>query len=455
VLIFLLTVEVAASEIFEGRAFYFGDLHVHTAASRDGRSEDMGQEFARGCGVYDCGAVGELADNARAEGLDFFALADHVNGNPTGDEGLFMTALDAVMAANDPEGGMVTVPAAEVHFVEGERLLGHKNLYLFGDDEQLAGIGWETFRFNGDSSKIDSCAAGFEWLEGVRDRFGPLALIPHHPAPVTPMPVDWTCHDPAVELAVEVYSHHGNSLTVDEGYDPPYAGIEREGAVAWALDVEQLKLGFIASTDDHLTWPGRTCVAPQDNRYGGGLAVVVTPEAESFSRMSIYEALVERRTYATSGPMIPATITYSDASGVLGGMGELLAPTERGPVTAELKIPLGVSPFVLGVELVTPLGVEVFEAAADGHWLLTYDSPAPWFYPRIRVDGAAWYGGEACPDNGDDEERIWLSPTWYDAPPEPTDEPSCGGCGKSGAAWLLVGLLGVRRRRERRQKYCR
>ena len=453
-LLLLLTADVAAFEIFDGQAFYFGDLHVHTSASRDGRSADVGAEFARGCGIFDCGAVADLAANARAEGLDFFAVADHVNGNPVGDAGLFEGALAQVMAANDPEGGMVTVPAAEIHFTDGAWPLGHKNLYLFGDDEQLAGFGWEAARFSGDSSDVGGCEEGFAWVEELRERFGPLALIPHHPAPKSPMPVDWTCHDPSLEPAVEVYSHHGSSLTMEAGYDPPFAGIQQRGAVDWALGEAGLTLGFIAATDDHLTWPGRTCAAGQDDRYGGGLAVVVAPEGETFERMSIHEALVERRTYATSGPMIPATVSYANASGPLGGMGERLTPAERGPISVELRLPAEVSPDVIAVELVTPTGVETFDAAEAGRWTLDYERPAPWFYPRVRLDGAGLGGGEPCPDNGDDEERLWLSPTWYDAPAAPaptapTAESSCGGCGKSSASLLFIGLLGLRRRRRR------
>lgn len=65
---------VLASENFEGYSYYLGDPHVHTGVSGDGGSADLGN-----CtGV--CGNVADVFPLARQAGLDWVAVADHING---------------------------------------------------------------------------------------------------------------------------------------------------------------------------------------------------------------------------------------------------------------------------------------------------------------------------------------------------------------------------------------
>lgn len=96
----LLAQTALAAETFEGRTFYFGDLHVHTGASGDGMAQDMG--IACPSGV--CGAVAGLGEEAWAQGLDFMAITDHTNGPAVSDEGDFNAVLAQVRALHDPDG---------------------------------------------------------------------------------------------------------------------------------------------------------------------------------------------------------------------------------------------------------------------------------------------------------------------------------------------------------------
>src|SRR5687768_13213385 len=117
----------SAAEVFENFSFYLGDLHAHTGASEDGASADLGADCAG-----DCGAIAELGAYIEDNGLDFVSFTDHVNGEYAADPADFDEVLAAALALDDPEGGRVVVPGAELWFAKDKASFGHKNLYLFG-----------------------------------------------------------------------------------------------------------------------------------------------------------------------------------------------------------------------------------------------------------------------------------------------------------------------------------
>ncbi len=259
------------------------------------------------------------------------------------------------------------------------------------------------------------------------------------------MPVDWGCFDEALQPAVEIYSKHGNSLEVDPLYDPSGKEYVAEGVVHYAMDAvaSAAPLGFLAATDNHETQPGAVCLHEGEN-YGGGLAAVVLAAGEPFDRAAIYDAIVERRTYATSGPMLPAVVDYYADGGWAGTMGDTIGWSDPW-VRAVVRVPEEVAHAVLGVDLITPEGPEAFTPAGEGAWVHETRAPADWFYPQLRIDGVAWYGEGRCDDGGsDDEERIWLSPTR--ARPRSGDYGSLAGAGcgcaggVGGAGGPLAGL---------------
>jgi MYXO-CTERM domain-containing protein len=472
----LLLPDALAAEHFAGQAFYLGDLHVHTGASGDGASADLGQcvEGPR------CGSTERLVEIARGNGLDFLSVTDHVNGPPVGRPDPFNEVFQRVLEAHDPEGGFVTIPGAEAHAIlSEEEPLGHYNLYLFGDRAQLEPFRFEDAHFACGDREIDRCEVLAEFMAQVTARFGPALLIPHHPAGATPMPVDWGCTAEAFTPAVEIYSEHGNSLSMDDPFDAPWSGRVEASTVHSAISPSAygLRLGFFASTDTHDTMAGDVCSFTTDGsgqhpKFGGGLAVVVLDEGEGFDREAIYRALVERRTYATSGPLIPAVVSYSSGGEWLGGLGDELLLEAGEPLTVEVSIPEVLAPSVLAAEVVTLDAVLRMGEEGGGVWSLTLGDAPEVFYVQLRVDGEAWYGEEGCEDGGEDaEERIWLSPSWVVSEEEgvvwpvmgEVDEgwgeeceeadPGCG-CGSSGeAGWLVLPLLlglGRRRRGHRR-----
>jgi len=120
-------------------------------------------------------------------------------------------------------------------------------------------------------------------------------LIPHHPGYQEGWRgQNWSVLDTGVSPVVEIFSEHGNAES-DLG---PYRYIRHsmggrytQNTLQWLWE-QGVKVGVVASTDDHLGYPGA---------YGEGLVAV---HAESLSRRSILEAIRARRTYGVSADRI-------------------------------------------------------------------------------------------------------------------------------------------------------
>ncbi len=443
----LIAVSAEAAETFEGYNFYIGDLHVHTGVSADGGSWDL-----QDCET--CGSWRDVADRAKSNGMDFVAVTDHINGPSTSESAYFRQLHVRMVEAHDPDNGFVTIPAAEVHFVGPGGDIGHKNLYLFGDDDKLEDLTLDDVRFNGASTEVEGCDVIWDWMQDFEAEWGKAILIPHHPAPISPMPTDWTCHHETFQPSVEMYSMHGNSLFEGAAYDPPPAGSVEEGTVHHALRVEKYRLGFISSTDNHQSNPGDVC--SNNGKYGGGLAIISLPKGESFSRLHLYQAILAHRTYASSGPLLPAVVDYYNNGHLIAGIGDEVSLGDNADLSAEVRVPSAYAAYVTRVMLMTPTAAIDFTEDEAGTWQIALDEVPEWAYPRLHIDGASWYGFE-CDDGGtSQEERIWFSPTWFISDEvedtgidEPIDE-GCAGCSAGGAAlgvWLIALPVALRRRR--------
>ena len=120
-------------------------------------------------------------------------------------------------------------------------------------------------------------------------------LVPHHPAYKQGWRgQNWSVLDPAVSPVVELFSEHGNAES-DRG---PYryirhsmGGRTTQNTLQWLWE-QGTQVGVVASTDDHLGYPGA---------YGEGLVALY---AERLTRQSIMEALKSRRTYGVSADRI-------------------------------------------------------------------------------------------------------------------------------------------------------
>lgn len=422
-----------ASESFEGMVYYVGDLHAHTGVSGDAATAADGTCWGA------CGDQADIITTAKANGMDFVAFTDHTNGSPTtafpyGTAEEYAELLATVLAADQP-GSFVTIPAAEVWFrYTGSTNLGHKNLLMFGDTAVLADFEaedtWPTGVVNYES--IDDCAEIDAWMDGLEGEFGPTLLLPHHTSATVPMATDLSCIAEGYEVALEVYSVHGSYLYGSPAYDPPTKGITPASAIENAIDPAGwgLRVGFWAGTDRHDTLPGEVCLYDQyksQHQYGGGLTIAVLDPAETFERKALYYALLERRTYATSGPMIPVALAWEVSGQEKGGLGVDLELAEGNYLDVDVRVPIDAASAILGVDVVGPDGFrEALGDVGQGVWQGSLDlsNEPSYLYVEALVDGDAWWGMSGCTDGGDTaDEYLWLSPSWITYVPEPTASP--------------------------------
>lgn len=418
-------------------AVYFGDPHVHTGASDDGCSADLGEIDA------ECGRFNDIVGFALEQGLSWFVLTDHVNGvkfrvDP-GAEVDWRRTVDAALSAS----GVLVLPGAEVFLETATDPLGHRSVLFF--DDALPGLTRVKVGPSGVSSVVDSCGAVKSWIRDLEAEFGPVLLVPHHPAVPSPMPTDWGCLTEN-DAAVEVYSQWGNSLGVlSEAV--PYAAYDAMvgdtahrdlalGTVNQALTKRRdHPLGFMAGTDHHGTTPGAVCSPWAESKYGGGITGVALPIDTELTRESLFEAIKQRHTYASTGPRVSVSVAVFGPTGeYVGGMGDRVGSTGRVTVRVTVADPERWDEEVRGVSSVRTLGGDpeteerrglirvqpgVFEGVVDVPGGASSSIPV---YVELVLDGP-----NAHPDGCIDDpltlatettERVWTSPTWF-GPPSP------------------------------------
>jgi hypothetical protein len=261
-----------------GKGFknYFGDLHNHNQVG------------------YAQGTLARSYEIARNH-LDFYAFTPHAywpdigtyDGNIQNKwlNGFHVAQSrwdDVVSLAReyDDPGKFVTILGYERHHTaEGDYHI------LFPD-------------LKGDYELIEDLAE----LQAFAKRRGCI-LVPHHPSNrLGHRGFDAQKLDPEVSPVLEIFSEWG--CAEHDRAPQPYKRHTEGGRWTRHTLQEYLRqghrLGVIASTDDHLGYPGG---------YREGLAVVKAPE---LSRAAIFNALRERRTYAVTGDRIGLDFFLND-----------------------------------------------------------------------------------------------------------------------------------------------
>lgn len=404
----------SASETFEGYTYYIGDPHVHTGVSGDGFSSDLYD----GCGEYPCGAIADLFETAVSNGLDWFATTDHVTGASCAEDSAYAMLLKMLLDHDDESTGLVVVPGAEIALNHATlRGLGHRNLYFFGSDDQLASLKREAASPR--HMSIESCEMITTHLQNLEDAYGPVFSIPHHPCVRLPASVRWDCVSEEYDVGVEVYSSFGTCLGSSWNYDMPRMGGSPFGLVERAIspDYYSLKLAFLGGTDLHTTLPGDLCAPYETSAYAssGGLTIVMVPEDEPWERMAIYDAVMARRTIASTGPLIPVVVEYRAGGMLIGGLGQEFAVIRDATLDVEIRVPPEWEFAVAGVHVATETDIVELEQDDDGSWRTLFEpEEVPYLlYPAVEIDGDLYWGEDRCDDGGtDDMEWLWGSPSW-------------------------------------------
>jgi hypothetical protein len=350
----------------DGLRLFWGDLHAQSE-HHVMHSQNMDFRQAGWSKGISCGTVDDCYVYARQVAmLDFVALSD---------QGACLTGAwefcqDKVREYHEP-GKFVTFKAYEAGAPNG-----HRNV-IYASDEVEPPL--DAKRFSSFAPRVL-----FDYYRERRDAI----LIPHHVKTWT----DWSFHDPELEPVMEVYSCWGQSESPgldlwDKGTTP--------GAGAWAAFERGYRMGLIASSDNHVGMPGRSC--PGDRQahtpFKGGLCAIWAPE---LTRAALFDAIKRRRCYGTTGARI--VVRFSIDGSPMGSTITVAGPTVSAAVevhgTDELR----------SVEIVTA-GRAVRSlplARGEASLLTTVELPAAagsHYYLRVtQVDG----------------ERAWTSPIFLD-----------------------------------------
>lgn len=244
---------------------YWGDIHGHTRLSDGLGSPDEYYNFGR-----------------RQACLDFCAIADHSQYISDDD----WEHIQRVTDEHDDPGEFVTLHGYEVSLNADKPHYGDKCVYFPGEDRPLL----RATDINR-SSYADLADYTERWKEA-----GAMVILHQHAGGSE------SYYDRELVRLAEVYSVWGESESL-EGSRPLLPAQERDFTGMLAADcLEQgMRLGFVASSDDHAGRPGRTDWLRKRQAYPGGLAAVWAPE---LSRENVWDALWNRRCYGTSGARI-------------------------------------------------------------------------------------------------------------------------------------------------------
>lgn len=272
---------------------YFGDIHTHSGQVLDACENN-------GCGM---GTREENYAYARGPGgLDFYALTDHEwQIDPAKADAYFDLA-----ETWNADGRFVCLPGYEYTNL----LYGHRNVYF----KTRGGILFGTNRDNGRPTLDPAlCTTPAELWAALAENRVPCLTVPHH-STATAHPLNLDFFHPQFDRLFEIYSSWGSS----EYYGDFPRGVSdrfRSGDYRDAVR-RGLKMGLIASADGHDGHPGNAQSPLVKHHHifhfcGSGRAAVLVPE---LSRAAVFDALYDRRCYATTGVPILLDVSLNGAS---------------------------------------------------------------------------------------------------------------------------------------------
>ena len=330
---------------------FFGDAHCHHNLNR-------GPEGAA-----------ELYEHARDfAGLEFVAMTDY--------DANVVANREVTRRYHEP-GRFVTLFALER---SDQATADHRNVY-YRDDP-------------GDAVCHMRSSLGFFEEHRGRD----VILIPHTPnidCVVGWKHTDWSRHDPPLQRLVEICQIRGDCEEEGPIGSRPKGG--HGGAVRTAL-ARGVRVGFVGGSDTHRATPGgpghelHPLVESTGPMFWGQTAVL----ASELTREAVFDALRDRRCYATSGARILLWVAVNGAA-----MGSEIQA--GGPVRIEVRFHAEAPVAELAIVKNGRIWQRVCPNALDGAAELVDESDpvgANYYYVRLtQADG----------------HRAWSSPVWVDS----------------------------------------
>lgn len=374
----------AGPAAMDGTPIFFGECHWHTDFSGDGQR-----------------SMEDALKSARDElGLDFAGPADHMGAN--GKYGKKTPEEQADVCRNfDEPGRFCTIPGAEL-----SRRYGHANLYTDSFDlfveitnrfsKELA-PSWSKDPNRYDFRPlVDLCPAGRAVIvphhtnmdsymreKVVREDGRPFWCAMHWPIPA----------DRRVVRLFEMVQTRGCFETeeTDEQWRIYDGGL---GGSARTALMRGYRLGFIGGTDNHCGWP---------TRQGAGYCGLTAVQAADLDTQAVFNAMHDRRCYATSGARIVADATLNGHP--MGSELKLEPGQERiFQIQIHGTAPIAAVQIIHCGYVLADLPVEVDQIDFAGEW--ADERPGRpledvYYYVRARqTDGHC----------------VWLSPFWVDLP---------------------------------------
>ena len=343
---------------------YFGDVHAHTMLS-DGLKTPMAFfEHARDVALLDFAAVADHnhTEASRLEGPFVMQMADET----------YAQTQKACEALNQP-GRFVTIQAFEQNRIQGHP--GHRNVYF---RDVCPGL------FRG-----KTLAELYAYLKGHK-----ALVIPHHH-------LIWGCRphlaNPEYERVIEMYSMHCSSevrgTPINDGATT--ASKRETGVSAREILDKGHRVGFIAASDNHNGAPGLSGRPSRFTNipYRGGLAAVLAPE---LTREAVFDALYERRCYATSGARI-----YLDFRLDGRRMGSELR------VARHARLPYDV--VISGTDRIAR--IELIQAGREGTVWTQDGTRVVRLHGELVFDASSWTYVRVTQT---DRQMAWSSPIWVD-----------------------------------------
>lgn len=363
-------------EVEGGYKVYFGDIHTHSGQVGDDCSD-------RGCGM------GSRIDNyeyARGPGgLDFYALTDHewqIDPDKTKE---YLALADDY---ND-SGRFPCLPAYEYT----NQLYGHRNVYFRAAGGDVLNTNTEWGRPTLDPAICNTPSDLWAAMEATGV---PFLTVPHHSSATShPLPLDY--YHPEHDRLFEVYSSWGSSEyygdfprgNSDRWRTGDYRDASRRGRV----------YGLIASSDGHDSHPGNAQSPLVKHHHifhflGSGRAAVLAPE---LTREAVFDALYDRRCYATTGPPIVLDVRLDGAV-----TGSRVPPRTKG--SPALQITCRGTNGIDHIRIVKDTGV-VATIPCHGAFEVEHE----WADPAYAADATCSYYVRVVQR---DRESAWSSPIW-------------------------------------------
>ena len=384
------------------RSVYWGDLHAQGAQS-DGHGEP--EEYFRRARYNSCLDVSCLTDHSDGICFPIMLASNELRENKWDN-------LNRITAEVYEPGKFVVFPAMELssdvkRYPSGLRERNHRNAYFYDENNSVC-LNWREFPSSND---------WYRFLEPTK-----YMIIPHtHVARL-----DCRYHNPKTERVIEIMSDKGSG---EHFHRPDMSATKDHGGVLEFLK-RGFRVGLVGSGDYHHNTPGRHFPLKEKSGFASselemaGLAAIRAPELE---RKSIWDAIYDRQTYATTGVRILLDMSMKCGNSVTPMAGEKVVELDvsdprdftisyalTGPLkrielirNGDFEHPVAVyEPENISVkfnkdELVNEITLKD-EADISGAWLDADFPPMPphkfiFYYVRILQQ---------------DDEIVWSSPIW-------------------------------------------